>query len=111
MPNNSFTPAELNDGFVVAIQIEANDGEEQAVAEGLRLMVEPTMAEPKVKLFIPYRSPENSKSFFIYELYTSEEGWAEHQQTEHFKNFVETVLPHIANRQRVQFVPFVDNLS
>jgi len=106
MADKSFTPAELNDGFVVAIEIDAKVGEEQAVADGLEALIVPTMAEPGVKLFLPYRSPTDPKAFFIFELYRNEAGWAEHQRTDHFKAFVDTMLPRIARRERVPFVPF-----
>ena len=106
MADKSFTPAELNDGFVVAIEIDAKVGEEQAVADGLEALIVPTMAEPGVKLFLPYRSPTDPKAFFIFELYRNEAGWAEHQSTAHFEAFVETMLPRIARRERVPFVPF-----
>ena len=56
MSEKSFTPAELDDGFVVAIEIDARAGEEEAVAQALRALIQPTMAEPGVKLFLPYRS-------------------------------------------------------
>jgi quinol monooxygenase YgiN len=62
----TYTPADLNNGFVVAITIEAKPGEEERVATILDVMVEPTMAEPGVKLFLPYRSPTNPALFFIY---------------------------------------------
>jgi quinol monooxygenase YgiN len=42
----TYTPADLNDGFVVAITIEAKPGEEDRVADIFDVMVEPTMAEP-----------------------------------------------------------------
>jgi quinol monooxygenase YgiN len=109
MADKSFTPAELNDGFVVAIEIDAKVGEEQAVADALAALIVPTMAEPGVKLFLPYRSPADPKAFFIFELYRNEAGWAEHQSTGHFKAFAETMLPRIARRERVPFVPFVPN--
>jgi quinol monooxygenase YgiN len=105
----TFTPAELNDGFVVAIELVANPGEEDAVAKGLQTMVAPTMAEPGVKLFLPYRSPTDPASFFIFELYRDEAGWAAHQQTDHFKTFVATMLPRLAKRMRVPYVPYVAN--
>jgi quinol monooxygenase YgiN len=101
-----YTPADLNDGFVVAIQIDANPGEEEKVARSLEALIEPTMAEPGVKLFLPYRSPTNPRAFFIYELYVDEAGWAAHQQTTHFKAFVDEMLPRLARRERIPFVPF-----
>ena len=109
MTDKTFTSAELNDGFVVAIEIDAKAGEEQAVADALAALVAPTMAEPGVKLFLPYRSPTDPKAFFIFELYRNEAGWAAHQRTDHFKAFADTMLPRIARRERVSFVPFASN--
>ena len=109
MADKTFTPAELNDGFVVAIEIDAKAGEGQAVADALAALVAPTMAEPGVKLFLPYRSPTDPKAFFIFELYRNEAGWAEHQRTDHFKSFADKMLPRLARRERVPFVPFASN--
>lgn len=97
---------ELNRGFVVAIQLEANPGEEERLARSLQELVAPTMAEPGVKLFLPYRSPTDSRAFFVLELYVDEAGWAAHQQTSHFKPFVDEMLPRLARRERLPFVPF-----
>jgi quinol monooxygenase YgiN len=106
MSEQAFTPAELNQGFVVAIEIVAKAGEEAAVAAALEALIKPTMAEPGVKLFLPYRSPTNPAAFFIFELYRNEAGWAEHQRTDHFKSFADTMLPRLAKRERVPYVPF-----
>jgi quinol monooxygenase YgiN len=102
----NYSPADLNKGFVVAIEIVAKVGEEAAVAKALEVLIEPTMAEPGVKLFLPYRSPTNPRAFFIFELYFSEQDWAAHQQTAHFKNFVDTTVPRLEKRQRVPYVPY-----
>ena len=75
MQTHSFTPTDLDDGFVVAITIEAKPGDEDSVATILDVMVEPTMAEPGVKLFLPYRSPGNPALFFVFELYVDAAGW------------------------------------
>ncbi|MEJ0078139.1 MAG: putative quinol monooxygenase [Alphaproteobacteria bacterium] len=109
MATTAFTPAQLNDGFVVAIEIVAKAGEEDAVANALEALIEPTMAEPGVKLFLPYRSPADPKAFFIFELYRNAAAWDEHQKTRHFKAFAETMLPRIAKRERVPYVPYVPN--
>ena len=68
MTHPSYGPSELNQGFVVAIQLEANVGEEDRLAESLERLIEPTMSEPGVKLFLPYRSPTNPSLFFVFEL-------------------------------------------
>ena len=106
MRASSFTHKELNDGFVVASNIEAKPDESEEVAAILEGLVEPTMAEPGVKLFLPYRSPTSPSSFFIFELYVDEAGWAAHQQTRHFKAFVDDMLPLLARRDRIPFVPY-----
>jgi (4S)-4-hydroxy-5-phosphonooxypentane-2,3-dione isomerase len=101
------TLAGLNEGFVVAIMLEAKEGEAEAVAEILRVLTPPTMAEPGVKLFLPYRSPHKPSLFFIFELYTNEAGWKAHEATDHFKVAIEGLLPRLSRRERVPFVPFI----
>ncbi len=85
MQKTTFTPSDLNDGFVVAITLEAKPGEEDTVATILDVMVAPTMAEPGVKLFLSYRSPENPRLFFVFELYVDRAAWGAHEATDHFK--------------------------
>ncbi len=97
---------ELNQGYVVAIEIVAKDGEEGAVARALESLIAPSMAEPGMKLFLPYRSPTDSKAFFIFELYRTADGRAAHEATEHFKVFVAETLPRIASRRLVPYVSY-----
>src|SRR6267154_2682738 len=85
----------LNDGFVVAIMLEAKEGQADALAEILRVMTPPTMAEPGVKLFLPYRSPTNPLLFFVFELYVDEAAWGAHEATDHFKAAVKELLPRV----------------
>ena len=59
--------------------LEAKEGEAEAVAETLRVLTPPTMAEPGVKLFLPYCSPVKPSLFFIFELYANEAGWKAHE--------------------------------
>jgi len=101
-----FTPKALNDGFVVAITIEAKPGEADRMAAILQHLVAPTMAEPGVKLFLPYRSPTNPLLFFVFELYVNEAAWSAHQDTTHFKEAVKYIVPNAARRERVPFVPY-----
>jgi quinol monooxygenase YgiN len=96
----------LNDGFVVAIMLEAKEDQSEAVAEILRALTAPTMAEPGVKLFLPYRSPTSKSLFFVFELYVNEAGWAAHEATDHFKAAIKELLPRVARRERVPFIPF-----
>lgn len=109
MSEQTFTLTQLNQGFVVAIKIDAKPGEEKLLADSLEKLIAPTRAEPGVKLFLPYRSPTDPKAFFVFELYENESGWAAHQETAHFKAFIEEMLPRIAQRERIPFIPFVPN--
>ena len=106
MHTSSFTPKDLDQGFVVAITIEAKPGEGERMAAVLQGLVAPTMAEPGVKLFLPYRSPTNPLLFFVYELYHDEAGWAAHQITPHFLEAVKYIVTNAARRERIPFVPF-----
>jgi quinol monooxygenase YgiN len=99
--------ADLNVGFVVAIKIVAKEGEADAVANILKQLIAPTMAEAGVKFFMPYRSPTDPSSFFIYELYIDDEGWEAHNNSAHFKAAIVELLPRCASRERVPFVPYV----
>jgi quinol monooxygenase YgiN len=99
--------AAVNEGFVVAIMLEAKEGESDTLAEILRVMTVPTMAEPGVKLFLPYRSPTNKSLFFVFELYVNEAGWAAHEATDHFKAAIKELLPRVTRRERVPFIPFL----
>jgi quinol monooxygenase YgiN len=106
MEHAARTFGELNEGYVVAIEIVARDGEADAVARALERLIAPSMMEPDMKLFLPYRSPTDSKAFFIFELYRSAGGRARHEATEHFKVFVAETLPRIASRRLVPYVPY-----
>lgn len=101
------TAANLNVGFVVAIKIVAKDGEADGVAAILKQLVAPSMAEPGMKFFMPYRSPTDPSSFFVYELYENEAAWDAHNNSAHFKAAIVDLLPKCASRERVPFVPFV----
>jgi quinol monooxygenase YgiN len=59
------------------------------------------MAEPGVKLFLPYRSPGNPLLFFIFELYVDEAAWGAHEATDHFKTAIAQLLPTVSRRERV----------
>ncbi len=99
--------ANLNAGFVVAIRLVAKEGEADGVAAVLKQLVGPSMAEPGIKFFMPYRSPTDPSSFFLYELYENEAAWEAHNNSAHFKAAIVDLVPKCASRERVPFVPFV----
>jgi quinol monooxygenase YgiN len=106
MPYTDADAARLNEGFAVAINIIAKEGKGDEMARLLEGLIAPTMAEEKVKFFVPYRSPTNPLSFFVYELYTDEAGWEAHNQSPHFLNVVNELVSLAAYRQRIPFIPF-----
>ena len=101
------TLAALNEGFVVAIMLEANEGDVDKVLEIQRWLTPLSMEEPGVKLFLPYQSPTNPALFFIFELYVDEAAWEAHQETAHFKKAIPPLLPLLKRRERIPFVPFL----
>ena len=107
MPDFNTTHANLNKGFVVAIAIEAKEGEGDAIAKILEDLVAPTMAEKGVKFFIPYRSLNNPLSFFIYELYADEPAWVAHNNSVHFLSAVQELVPRCAKRERIPYIPYI----
>ncbi len=101
--------ADLHQGFVVAISIRAKEGQGDAVGTILESLVAPTMAEPGVKIFAPYRSPEDDREFFVFELYRDAGGWQTHQETLHFKQAIERLLPLVSRRERLPYIPYIES--
>ncbi len=99
MSFNAPLAAILNVGFVVAIKIVAKEGEAVGVAEILKQLVGPSMAEPGMKFFMPYRSPTDPSSFFIDELCESEAAWDAHNNSVHFKTAIVDLVPKCAIRE------------
>lgn len=97
----------LNEGFVVAIMLEAKEGKAEQLAKLLADLAGPSNAEPGMKVFLPYRSPDDPKRFFIYELYRDEAAWSAHQETAHFKDALPDLLALAAKRERVPFLPYI----
>src|SRR5262249_10564152 len=96
---------DYNSGFAVAVTLVVKEGESDAVAARLKALVPPTIAEPGVKLFLPYRSPTDPSLFFIFELYVGGSAGAAHQATEHLKSAISDILPRVSRRDRIPFLP------
>jgi quinol monooxygenase YgiN len=104
---NDTTGLDYTHGFAVAVTLVVKEGESDAVAAKLKELVPPTMAEPGVKLFLPYRSPTDPLLFFVFELYADEAAWVAHQATEHFKSAISDILPRVSRRERIPFLPLL----
>ncbi len=97
----------LNAGFVVMVRITAKNGEADVVAEILQSLAGPSMAEPGMKFFMPYRSADDPSQFFVYEIYEDAAGWDAHNASPHFLAAVDNLVEKAAHRERIPFAPFV----
>jgi quinol monooxygenase YgiN len=83
---------------------EAKPGEEDAVAKILKDFLPKAQKEAWVKQFDIHRSTTKPQQFLFYEVFRSEAGFADHQQTEHFKTLIQgQALPKLVKREREQY--------
>ena len=79
-------------------------GEEGAVAALLQDFLPQAQREPGVKAFQIHQNIAKPREFFFYEVFAGEAAFADHQQTDHFKNIiVGQAIPKLAKRERSQF--------
>jgi autoinducer 2-degrading protein len=92
--------------YVASITWIAKPGEEDAVADALRRLREPTRAEDGVIEWRPNRDPEDPRVFHIYEEYADEAAYTAHTETEHFKrDGFGDAIPRLEERRRLFYVP------
>ena len=90
--------------LIVSALWEAKPGEEDAVAEILKNFLPKAQQEAWVKTFEIHRSATKPQQFLFYEVFRSEAGFTDHQQTEHFKSLIQgQALPRLARREREQY--------
>jgi quinol monooxygenase YgiN len=93
-----------NQNLVVTAFWEVNSGEEGTVAELLKDFLPQAQSEPGVKAFQIHQNVARPREFFFYEVFAGEAAFAEHQQTDHFKNIIlGQAIPKLAKRERSQF--------
>jgi quinol monooxygenase YgiN len=85
--------------YAVAVTWRAKEGEEERVAEILQAVAPACRAEPGCRMYQAHRSPDDARTFFLYELYDDEEAFRAHGQTEHYQTWVrEQALPLLVER-------------
>ena len=93
-----------NQKLVVTAFWEVNSGEEGTVAELLKDFLPQAQREPGVKECQIHQNVSKPREFFFYEVFAGEAAFAEHQQTDHFKNIIlGQAIPKLARRERSQF--------
>jgi quinol monooxygenase YgiN len=87
--------------YAVAVRWRAREGEEEAVRAILERFAPIAREEPACRLFLVHRSPEDTRTFYLYELYDDEAGFQAHADTEAFKTHVlGDAVPRLEERVR-----------
>lgn len=90
--------------YVVVARWRASAGARETIEKILRELVRACQKEPGCLEFIAHRSQDDSDEFLLYERYTTEQAFRDHQQTEHFKMLVlDQAVPLLAARERHVF--------
>ena len=91
--------------YVVAATYRAKEGEEEQIREILELMAAPSRAEPACRFYQAHRSPEDPRTFFLYEQYDDEAGYRAHMASEHFERHIKgEAIPRLESRQRAFYI-------
>jgi len=91
--------------YVVAATYRAKEGEEERIREILELMAAPSRAEPACRFYQAHRSPEDPRTFFLYEQYDDEAGYQAHMASEHFERHIKgEAIPRLESRQRAFYI-------
>lgn len=87
--------------YVMVARWRPRVGEAGKVDAILRELAVAVRQEPGNLQFVVHRSHDNPHDLLLYEVYASEEAFATHQQTEHFKKLVlERAVPLLETRER-----------
>jgi len=87
--------------YIMVARWRARDGDTQKIEAILRELATAVRREPGNLQFTVHRSLDDENEFLLYEIYRSQEAFAEHQKTEHFKRLVlEHAVPLLSKRER-----------
>lgn len=87
--------------YVVTAIWKAKEGEETAVADAIRQLIEPSRAEPGNIVYQAHRDPEDPRVFFLYEVYQDADAYQAHGASPHFQEHgVRDGIPRLESRTR-----------
>jgi quinol monooxygenase YgiN len=87
--------------YVMVARWRPREGETEKIETILRELATAIRREPGNVQFTVHRGREDPNEFLLYEVYTSEEAFRQHQLTEHFKRLVlEHAVPLLSVRER-----------
>jgi quinol monooxygenase YgiN len=96
--------------YVMVARWQPREGATEKIDAVLRELAKAIRKEPGNVQFTVHRSWNDPVEFLLYEVYSSEEAFREHQQTEHFKTLVlERAVPLLSVRERRAY-SIVDNI-
>lgn len=86
------------DGIMLTVtaKVRLQSDKTEEFLEAVRVMKPQVMREPGAIQYSLYRSTENPDEFLFYECYESEEAFAYHLSTDHFKALSGTIDPLLA---------------
>jgi autoinducer 2-degrading protein len=82
--------------FVVCVTIRVIPEHADAFIAAIRANAEGTRREPKNLRFDVLRTVDDPSRFFLYEVYTDEDGFRDHQRTAHYLAWRDAVAPMMA---------------
>jgi quinol monooxygenase YgiN len=93
-------------GYVSCVMYVVKAGEERPFLEAVAKLAEHTRREPGCRGYWFHRDAEDSRKFFLYELYVDEKAYRAHQASEHFEKWAKGVIPAFLDDRRIErYVP------
>ncbi len=84
----------------------AEDGNQEEIAEILRVMKDLVRQEPGCLSYEVFRSSEDPQEFMLVEVYRDQDAVTAHGQTDYFKTYVlDRAIPALKTRQRGLYRP------
>lgn len=86
--------------FALTARWVAKEGEEERVAEALRMLAPASRAEPGCLYYQPCRDREDPRVFCVFEVYVDEEAYKAHGESEHFRRYALPTFELLESRER-----------
>lgn len=92
--------------YTSCVTYVVKEGEERRFLEAVAQLAKSTRLEPGCLEYRFHRDTEDSRKFFLYELYADEQAYRAHQATEHFEKWAKGVIPALLEERRIErYVP------
>lgn len=87
--------------YAIAATWRAREGEEREVRRILETVAPLNRAEPGCRMFIVHESPDDPRTFFLYEQYDDEAAFQAHAASDHVRRHVlEDAVRRLDHRER-----------